>query len=140
MREAIGNGLLTNLVIVFVSVVILFFVGILSYSKAYRVKDKIIDTIEKYGTYEDSLIAIDEISTDLKTSGYRTAANKKCSSDNLNSTSYNYCVYRVDDKSSGSSYYYKVVTYVHFEFPVIGGLINIPVNGETKILGKNYNY
>lgn len=138
MREAMGNSLLMNLVIIFVSIVILFFVGILSYSKAYRVKNRIIEVIENHGNYSSS--SIDEISTDLKSVGYRTTNNKKCGSGNLNSTSYNYCVYKVDDKSSGDSYYFKVVTYVHFEFPIIGGLINIPVKGETKILGKNYNY
>lgn len=137
MREAVGNSLLLNLVIIFVSIVILFFVGILSYSKAYRVKNRIIEVIESHGNYLDS---VDEISTDMKSIGYRTTNNKKCNSNNLNSTSYNYCVYEITDKSSGNSYYYKVVTYVHFDFPIIGGLINIPVSGETKILGKSYNY
>lgn len=140
MREAIGNSLLLNLVIVFASIVILFFVGILSYSKAYRVKNKIIDTIERYEDYENSENSKDEISTDLKSAGYRTLGNKKCDEGNLNDTSYNYCVYKISDKSSDDSYYYRVVTYVHFEFPVIGDLISIPVKGETKILGKSYNY
>lgn len=132
-----GNGLLTNLVVFFVGIVILFFVGILSYSKAYRVKNRIIEVIESNGNYSSS---VDEISTDMKTMGYRTVTKKKCDSNNVNKTSYNYCVYEIRDKSSKNSYYYKVVTYVHFDFPIIGGIINIPVKGETKILGKIYNY
>lgn len=132
-----GNGLLTNLVVFFVGIVILFFVGILSYSKAYRVKNRIIEVIESNGNYSSS---VDEISTDMKTMGYRTVTKKKCDSNNENKTSYNYCVYEIRDKSSKNSYYYKVVTYVHFDFPIIGGIINIPVKGETKILGKIYNY
>ena len=34
----------------------------------------------------------------------------------------------------------EVITYVQFEFPVIGDLLTFPVKGETKVLGKNYNY
>lgn len=147
MREAIGNGLLMNLVIVIVSIVILFFVGILSYSKAYRIKNRIIEVIEEFGDYNSS--AVDMISTDLKNVGYYAPSKKNCNETNENTTSYNYCIYRIDnqEKVTGSgktntvedgSYYYQVVTYVQFQFPVIGNLIKIPVKGETKILGKKY--
>lgn len=135
LREAIGNSLLFNLVIVFVALVILFFVGILAYSKAYRVKNRIIETIEKYGDY---YTAIEEIETDLKTMGYSSAFNSNCSDDNLNTSTYKYCIYYKE--SGDSSYYYKVVTYVHFDFPIIGDFVTFPVHGETKILGKSYNY
>ncbi len=135
MREATGGAYLLNVVIIIVSVVILFFVGILSYSKAYRTKNRIIEIIEENNGYNTT--TIDMISTDLNTMGYNTTLNKKCSSDNLNTTTYNYCVYYSNNASNGS--YYKVVTYVHFDVPIIGGLINIPVKGETKILGKKYN-
>lgn len=138
MREAIGNSLLMNLVIIFVSIVILFFIGILSYSKAYRVKNRIVSIIEKYDGYNTS--AQEEILVDLKSAGYRSTNNSKCTSENLNNTTYNYCIYEIRDKSSGDSYYYKIVTYVHFDFPIIGNLISFPVKGETKILGKTYNY
>ena len=33
-----------------------------------------------------------------------------------------------------------VVTYVRFDFPVIGNMLTFEVHGETKMLGKNYNY
>lgn len=52
MRSAIGNSLLMSLVVIIVSLVMLVFVGILSYSKAYRVKNRIIEVIEKYGSFE----------------------------------------------------------------------------------------
>lgn len=138
MRESIGNALLLNLVIVFISLVMLFFVGILSYSKAYRVKNRIVEIIEKYEGYESNEDALSEIEVDLKTMGYFTTFNDKCSSENLNQTTYKYCVYRRE--GNGPSYYYEIVTYVHFGFPIIGDYITIPVKGETKILGKNYSY
>ncbi len=136
MRSAIGNALLTNLVIIFASIIILFFVGILAYSKAYKVKNRIINYIESKESYNTN--DVEELNEDLKSAGYQLTSKSKCSSDNLNKTTYNYCVYRVELKDK--KYYYKVVTYVHFEFPVIGSIINVPVKGETKILGKTYDY
>lgn len=136
MREALGNSLLMNLIVIFSGIVILFFVGIMSYSKAYRVKNRIIEVIEKYETYDGN--AQNEISADLKRIGYRSISNKKCSEGNKNSTTYSYCVYEKNDTNNGK--YYEVVTYVQFEFPVIGDFITFPVKGETKILAKSYSY
>lgn len=160
MRESIGNSLLLNLVIIFSGIVILFFIGIISYSKAYRVKNRIIDVIEKYDGYTTG--AIDEINKSLSEAGY-SLSTKNCNGaqrhlneiiskkneageevplniGQLNSSEYNYCIYEISGKSSDSSKYYMVATFVHFDFPVIGDFINIPVYGETKILGKTYDY
>ena len=40
MRDAVGGSLLLNVVVIFVSVIILFFAGIMAYSKAYKAKKK----------------------------------------------------------------------------------------------------
>ena len=139
MREAIGSSLLLNIVIVFVSLIILFFVGILSYSKAYKAKNRIIDVIEKYGEYKEEAVvtdASDEIISSLNEMGYQLG-NCKNAKGNLNNTGYKYCIYRIE---ANEGYYYKITTYVQFYFPIIGELFNPPVSGETKILGKNYNY
>lgn len=165
MREAVGGSLLMNLVVIFTGIVIVFFVGILTYSKAYRVKNRIVEIIEKYGAYEvldgTTNLVTDEINPDLKAAGYNTANPTKCDdirkdliegdkakykennlSSNKNKTyGYNYCVFEVTGNSTNESgKYYVVVTFVHFEFPVIGDLLTIPVYSETKMLGKNYNY
>ena len=42
MKDAIGGGLLFNLVIVFVVTMIVLFISSLSYSKAYKVKNRIV--------------------------------------------------------------------------------------------------
>lgn len=49
MKESIGNAMLFNLVIIFSLILIAFFVGSLSYTKAFKVKNKIIEEIEKEG-------------------------------------------------------------------------------------------
>lgn len=140
MREAIGGSLLLNLILVFTGLVILFFVGILAYSKAYRVKNRIIEIIERYETYEGNIRVETEINTDLKDVGYRATYGNRCSRDNLNNTNYSYCVYKKESTDTSGAYYYEVVTYVQFDFPIIGSNITIPVKGETKILGISYDY
>ncbi len=142
MREAIGSSLLLSVVVVFVGLIILFFVNILSYSKAYKAKNRIIEIIEKYETYSESnseSSELNEIKQSLQDMGYQTGECKnEDSKDNIANSGYKYCVYRIDEE--GGTYYYKVKTYVQFYFPIIGELFNPPVQSETKILGKSYDY
>ena len=50
---------------------------------------------------------------------------------------FQYCVYEFDtcgsDDNSKCGKYYRVITYMYFDLPIIGGLLKIPVNGETMI-------
>ena len=55
MKEAIGNAALFNIVIIFVAILIAFFVGSLSYTKAYKVKNKIVEEIEKEGEHSTTV-------------------------------------------------------------------------------------
>ena len=157
MKAAIGGSLLLNLVVIFASIIILFFVGILAYSKAYKVKNKIIEVIESHdGQIKDdintSLIdpgVLTEINTELRNVGYlvlSAPSNEKCSRDsarenciNLNTSEFNYCLCE-QTSAIGEGISYEVITYVHFSFPVIGDLLTFPVRGETRVLGKDYNY
>ena len=47
MKEAISNAMIFNLIIVFVVILIMLFIGSLSYSKAFKVKNRIVEEIEK---------------------------------------------------------------------------------------------
>jgi len=163
MRESLGGSMLLNLVIIFAGLVIVFFIGILSYSKAYRVKNRIVEIIEKYGAYEvldsGNNLVTGEINPDLSAAGYNTSNPTRCNnvkaslineengrysadelSDNLNKYGYNYCVFRSNKSLNSTGNYYVVVTFIHFEVPIIGDLLTFPVYGETKILGKSYDY
>ena len=155
MKEAVGGGLLFNLVVIFTSIVILLFVAIIAYAKAYGVKNRIVSVIEEYGQY--STDAINNINATLKDVGYKSIYSDRCNNDrvrnhvsemgadpnkNLNAgRNFDYCVYEVKNNSGKQGgKYYLVVTFVSFEFPVIGDRILYPVYGQTRILGKSYDY
>lgn len=146
MKDAVGGSLLLNIVVIFTSIIILFFVGIIAYTKAFKMKNRIIEVIETHGAYTTGTGSVqDELTGDLSRAGYMTASaaqiRQKCNSGvNLNSgnsSGHLYCVY---EKRNNEGRSYEVVTYIHFSFPVIGDMLTFPVKGETKVLGKNYNY
>ena len=125
MKESISTTFIFYLMIVFILILIMFFVGSISYSKAYKVKNRIVEVIENEQGYPGnpetpgSTSAVDEIEDWLKYGGqngtgigYRlnTNANGKtnCPSpekynlpaDAENVTVYNdyeYCVYKIHD-------------------------------------------
>ena len=47
MKEAIANAGVFNLIIIFVIVLLLLFMGSLSYSRGFKAKNKIVEEIEK---------------------------------------------------------------------------------------------
>ncbi len=153
MKESISNAMVFNIVIVFVIILIGFFVGSLSYSKAYKVTNRIVEVLEKERDYNEA--AKEEIKQWLENGteagsgiGYRRntnpGANNSCPSFNApnggtvtNETltnDYEYCVYRVEDcakEGKKCGYYYHVTSFMYFDVPIVGDLIRIPVSGET---------
>ncbi len=137
MKESIANAYILNIVIVFVVIFIFFFASSLTYSKAFKVKNRIVDIIEKYESYNSAAVA--EIASTLSEMGYRVnTTNKGCPRRNekdslsITNNSYRYCVYEYDTPKGK---YYGVSAYMYFDFPIIGESLELPVYGETKILG-----
>lgn len=145
MKEAIGNAAIFGIVIVFVGVFIGLFATSSSYTKAFKVKNKIIDIIENHdGDIEASLgLNMDvenEINSKLNEIGYRISNNQTCETDgrfsdaspiNKRGTStYRYCLYKF---TTDRGNYYGVVSYIYFEIPIIGVKLEFPVYGETKV-------
>lgn len=150
MREAVGGGFLFNLVIFIVGMLLLFFVGGLAFSKAYKAKNVIIEYIEEHGDFAS---ARDDIDASLKTMGYQANLRSSCADPDGSglewsieydgASGYKYCVYKRLDNTNPDgtpTYHYKVVTYMRFDLPLIGQYLQFPVHGETKVLGKNYDY
>ena len=160
MNESIGGSALTSLVVFILGALLLILVGALSYSKAYRVKNRILSIIDKYETFDNSANSeeLQEISSDLSSIGYSSVKIKDCNeiptyksleAKKNNGTiksfkivydgknSYDYCVYEVN--LDDGSYYYSVVTFLHINFPVIESVAHVPVSGETIIYSKKYD-
>lgn len=148
MKEAIGGSMLLYIVVFIVSVVMLLFVGILSYSKAYKVKNRIINVIEKYEDF--SSLAQQEIEDDLVNLGYTSLNLSESDCDGYEMINNSYCIKEIcldemkdpvtKETICKSGKYYKVKTFMTFNFPVINSFMKTDVKGETKIFGKNYNY
>ena len=151
MREAIGSAFIVNLILVFIGVISALLIGSISYSKAYKIKDRIVYIIEKYDGFTDE--AKKEIDKQIISIGYKLndGTSSKCEGlfkrrygsnykeenllhgKNLGVNQYNYCVYKNHYDSSPGSYY-TVVTYMTFDIPLIGGLLQFPVSGETSLV------
>jgi len=174
MNQSISNAMLFNMAIIFVAILLAFFVGSLSYSKASKVNNRIIEEIEKYGeaagenqakidsAYSD---AYDNIISWLQHGdeahetgiGYRQVrgakrpcpsvdtikketeaarvedVTAKASAGSTATNQYEYCVYRIKNctgNNKGCYTYYRVVTYMYFDIPLLDEL-RLPINGET---------
>ena len=137
MREALGNTFIVNVVLTIVIVIIAVVISSLSYTKAYKVKNMIINAIEENNGFTND--AKSEIEANLKTMGYRINRNgiQSCVIDNnsgetslTDSNSYRYCVVQ---RNTTKGIYYRVTSYMYFDFPIIGDRLEFPVYGETKL-------
>lgn len=154
MRGAIGNAMVMNILITFIILTTAFLVSSISYSKAFKVKTKIIDIIEKYDgdfnkTSGNESVITSEINQFLGQTGYRTTsatAKGNCnkyvdsSKETLMGTTSSYDICIIQKNNNSSTYhgpYYKVVVYMYFDFPIIGDMIKIPVSGETRSFFKD---
>lgn len=138
MREAIGHTFLYNIVIVFIFVIAFVLIGSLSYSKGFKAKNEIISIIEKNRSYDAEVIK--EIDATLKKSGYRSRAifrHKTCPTLKgskillQESVNYPYCVYQ---NTTQRGTYYSVIIYIRFEIPILSGILEFPVKGDTKTI------
>ena len=145
MKEAIGNTYVLYFIISFLLIFILVFAGTTAYSKAFKVKNKIIDVIEYYdGAVESGgrlYNAIQsEITQKLGIIGYRIDPNTtscpntdgRFSNGTLlakTNDGYRYCIYKFNDRRGR---HYAVVAYAYLEIPIIGSKLDLPVYGETR--------
>lgn len=136
MREALGNAFVMNIVITIVVILIGVVVSSLSYTKAYKVKNMIIGTIEEHNGW--TLEAQSEVDQNLASIGYRLNRNgvQTCTVDEVTgdkaqvvSSNYRVCVVPYQN-AKGT--YYRVTSYMYFDLPVIGDMFEFPVHGETK--------
>lgn len=138
MKESIANAYILMITIVFITLIMLFFSASLAYTKAFKVKNRIVNIIEANGGYNDD--AIDEIEQSLADLGYRINKGEGCTARFPDSTvltqpgntDYRYCV---QETVGQKGKYYGVTAYMYFEIPLIGKTLEFPVYGETPVMG-----
>ena len=143
MREAIGGTWLFGLVITFIVFFASFLAISINYTKAFNVKNNILDIISKYeGNNCNARKAIGDYLTDI---GYLVPG--KCGDDY---TPYNsngneltsgekgfFCVKKVTTDESTvvvEKDYYQVKIFFKFDLPVIGDLTTFNIKGETEAI------
>ena len=128
MREAMGGALLLKIVMIFIVIYVCFLAIAINYSITFRVKNQIINLIEAYEGVENADAAIKQYVNNV---GYFRGLGSMRKDENCDYAGY--CIYEVN---SPRGKYYKVTTYVSFDFPILGQITNFPVSGETKVIYK----
>ncbi len=137
MREAIGGTWLFVIVVVFV----MFFTGYLclaiNYSRAYNVKNEIIDIVEREEGYTDEVE--EKIDKYLANVGYKTSG--KCDDDYTGGgriyegNKYVYCYKPFatggEDTDQAYSVYYKVEVFFKIDFPIFEDLFTFGIKGDS---------
>jgi len=161
MKGALGNALIMNMVIVFIVIFYTMLIGSMAYSKAYKIKNYLINLIEQeetagnhdFGTQTGKkLEKWDKKANEyLKNVGYHISTNqlstcpkKEGYNEYISNTKgrYDYCIYRsnrtgdiVDTTNHPTirkRYNYMVLVYMKFDVPVLGSFLKLPITGETK--------
>ena len=152
MKEAIGATWLLGIVLTFIALFSGYLAFSINYSKAFRMKNGIVERIEKHGGPNRE--ALDDISNLMNDISY--SSKGKCSNffnndelkwggisknqvtkswDVTSGEAFNYCLQRVDSYNTNgqlSASYYKVYVFFSISLPVINTSSFFNVTGETS--------
>lgn len=144
MRDAFGGIVNITIIIVFLVIVSGYLAFNVNYTKAFRVKNKIITTIEQYeGNCSNVGGACDQAITDyMREIGYSvqtgfTIEGYECKN--------GYCIKRINvDDNTGAVFendekvYYEVATVIYIDIPIINKIMPhlkvFQVTGTTKVI------
>lgn len=156
MRESIGGAWLTGIVVTFLALFAAFLVYAVNYTKAFRVKDRIIHLIEENEGYtfakdievknsdENTLLTDGSTEAEIfyfeRKIGYNyDNSGISCGDPNedgiLDTETYGYCVERhCVEAKNGNRVYYKVTSYIALKIPIINYTVKVPISGETSTM------
>lgn len=146
MKESIGSTASLNIIFTFLAIIFAFLAGTLSYYKAYKVNNIIVNSIEKFEGFNS--LSISEINLKLSSLGYQRLSGN-CD-DNVTYKKLNYdldsddnrnvdgiCVY-INENNDTHSDQYLVVTYMSINLPIIGDFLKLPVRTVTSPIYRCY--
>ena len=139
MREAIGGTWLFGLVITFIVFFASFLAVSINYSKAFNVKNNVVDLISKYegnncaarkkiGNYLSDVGYLVPSKCPAGYNGYDLKGNKVASGKAY------YCVSKdkTETLSTLKKQYYRVIVFFRLDLPMLGDLFTFRINGETE--------
>ena len=139
MKEAIGSTWTIQLMIIFILIFTCFLTLVMSYSRAYSIKNEALSITEKYEGISSESGAI--LNNFLKENAYKTVGN--CPDDwwgasdlegdfNLvqNNQKYYYCFHEISSKKEMISYEFRF--FYKFNLPIIGDITTFKVDGTTN--------
>jgi len=137
MRESIGGAWILGIVMTFIVLFASFLAISINYSKAFKVKNNVVDLIEKNEGMTEKTVK--EIYGYLNTQGY--ILKGKCSpgytgfemnGEATNPNSSLYCVKKEDISDTAlDKAYYSVEVFFRLDLPIFGELFTFKVTGET---------
>ena len=145
MRDAMGGSVVLIIIVVFIVITLGYMAFNVNYTKAFRMKNKVISVYEDYkGTCESTNKSFceKELKEYAKSIGYSSNNNLNCKDDYQER--YNlYCVKKleVSEQSdelineSKSKSYYRVMTKINVDIPVIRNILDLRffyITGDTK--------
>ena len=136
MKDSFGGTFMINLMLVFIVIYISFMCIVISYSKAFRVKNSIINILEQNmysgSADKDTITKVDDY---LRKVPYfeHDHAVKECKNKDAIVTDQGACI--IDMSKDNEEYkYFKVITYIAIEFPFFNLSLVVPISGETKTI------
>ena len=144
MRQSIGSTWLFSLMIIFILLFTAYLAVAINYSKAFKVKNELINIIEREegltsNMDEEDPGAVEQIDKYLESVGYVNRGN--CPSGyqgynkykDGNKTKYGYCVkkYNSYNEKEHQRAYYSVVLFFNMDLPIFGDFFTFRVKGET---------
>ena len=152
MREAIGGTWLFGLVITFIVFFASFLAVSINYSKAFNVKNNVVDLISKYEG--NNINARSHIASYLRTTGYLVTGTCPKKGDNIGGveSNYNYVGYNLegekvnagekayfciscdstDSNETINKRFYRVIVFFKIDLPVVGNITTFRIKGETE--------
>jgi len=145
MREAIGGTWIMGIVIFFIILFSSYLAISVNYSRAFKVKNEIINVIEKYQGH--SLDAQGDILDRLNTIGYFVFSTctfgdnpwEGFSESSNGSGRYRYCVAAFCEQGANVTMpraYYSVGVFFRLDLPIFRDIFTFPVTGETKTISS----
>ena len=135
MRDAFGGASFIKLMLIFFAIYISFIAIALSYAKAFRVKNTIINYIEENEKYNNDIATM--IDSYVANMNYYVSSVGPNGS-NVNYKSCNSRAYCVEEMYSDElrGEYYKVTTFIEVSFPFFGINVLVPITGETRVVSS----